>query len=432
MADPSRRPVGGAGRDRPAERRGQGDDRRRQLPREPVQPGRAGRAPAGLVLQAVRPRDGAAGRDLARDRVRVEAGRDLHRRPHLGRPQLRGRLHRPSQSPDGDHVLGQLDLRPADRPRRSRLGGQDRPHDGDHEPAQGLLLDRSRRAGGQSARDGTRLLHARERRLPDRRRRSPATTPRAIVSVGGNASGGCSGENKAVANRAISPTTAKVINSILQTVVTQGTGKRAQLADGRQVAGKTGTTENYGDAWFVGYTPQLVTAVWVGYPDKLRPMLEPVQRRSGRRRHVSRADLEGVHGAGAHVSEGPPATFQPPPSTGARRRSSLNRNGRVEADNGYCRDPRMVVYLPGEAPAKKANCKPNEVQVPNVVGKPIELARARLAVQPLKARDAVQAAHRAAAAGHRPPAVPEERDALVVRRGNARSSASRCTASSRT
>ena len=52
-----------------------------------------------------------------------------------------------------------------------------------------------------------------------------------------------------------------------------GTGKRAQLPDGRPVAGKTGTTENYGDAWFVGYTPQLVVAVWVGYPNKLVPML---------------------------------------------------------------------------------------------------------------------------------------------------------------
>ena len=47
---------------------------------------------------------------------------------------------------------------------------------------------------------------------------------------------------------------------------------RAQLADGRPVAGKTGTTENYGDAWFVGYTPQLAAAIWVGYPNKLKPM----------------------------------------------------------------------------------------------------------------------------------------------------------------
>src|SRR5262249_557185 len=42
---------------------------------------------------------------------------------------------------------------------------------------------------------------------------------RAIVSIGGDASGGCSGENKAVANRAVSPTTAKIVNSLLQNVV---------------------------------------------------------------------------------------------------------------------------------------------------------------------------------------------------------------------
>ena len=51
-----------------------------------------------------------------------------------------------------------------------------------------------------------------------------------------------------------------------------GTGKRAAIP-GREIAGKTGTTDNYGDAWFVGYTPELVVAVWVGYPDSLTPML---------------------------------------------------------------------------------------------------------------------------------------------------------------
>ena len=56
---------------------------------------------------------------------------------------------------------------------------------------------------------------------------------------------------------------------MLQNVVQSGTGQQAQLADGRPAAGKTGTTENYGDAWFVGFTPHLVTAVWVGYPNKL-------------------------------------------------------------------------------------------------------------------------------------------------------------------
>ena len=64
----------------------------------------------------------------------------------------------------------------------------------------------------------------------------------------------------------MSPTQTAILNSILQKVVSQGTGTRAQLPD-RPVAGKTGTTENYGDAWFVGYTPQLVVAIWVGYPE---------------------------------------------------------------------------------------------------------------------------------------------------------------------
>ena len=63
-----------------------------------------------------------------------------------------------------------------------------------------------------------------------------------------------------------------MVNQILQKAVRYGTGTRAYLSN-RPVAGKTGTTENYGDAWFVGYTPQLAVAVWVGYPTTLKPML---------------------------------------------------------------------------------------------------------------------------------------------------------------
>ena len=51
-----------------------------------------------------------------------------------------------------------------------------------------------------------------------------------------------------------------------------GTGKRALLDPRIPVAGKTGTTENYGDAWFVGCTPEYTVAVWVGYPKKFQPM----------------------------------------------------------------------------------------------------------------------------------------------------------------
>jgi penicillin-binding protein 1A len=61
------------------------------------------------------------------------------------------------------------------------------------------------------------------------------------------------------------------VTSILQTVIAYGTGKAAQIPG--FAAGKTGTTSNYGDAWFVGWNDQMTVAVWVGYPDKLVPML---------------------------------------------------------------------------------------------------------------------------------------------------------------
>jgi penicillin-binding protein 1A len=57
---------------------------------------------------------------------------------------------------------------------------------------------------------------------------------------------------------------------MLAGVVQGGTGKAAQI--GEFAAGKTGTTENYGDAWFVGFNKELTVAVWVGYPDRLQYM----------------------------------------------------------------------------------------------------------------------------------------------------------------
>jgi penicillin-binding protein 1A len=64
---------------------------------------------------------------------------------------------------------------------------------------------------------------------------------------------------------------ADTTTSILKSVLTIGTGKAADLGDPR-AWGKTGTTENYGDAWFAGSTDKLTVAVWVGYPNGLKPM----------------------------------------------------------------------------------------------------------------------------------------------------------------
>ena len=63
----------------------------------------------------------------------------------------------------------------------------------------------------------------------------------------------------------IKESSAAALTSMLQDVVQHGTGTRANI--GRPAAGKTGTTDNYHDAWFVGYTPDLVAGVWIGNDD---------------------------------------------------------------------------------------------------------------------------------------------------------------------
>jgi penicillin-binding protein 1A len=66
---------------------------------------------------------------------------------------------------------------------------------------------------------------------------------------------------------------ADLVTYALQGVITHGTGVAANI--GRQAAGKTGTTDNYVDAWFCGYTPQLAACVWMGYPkNELTPMVD--------------------------------------------------------------------------------------------------------------------------------------------------------------
>ncbi len=71
--------------------------------------------------------------------------------------------------------------------------------------------------------------------------------------------------------KAFEPWMTYEVTKILQRNMTEGTGTSAQI--GCPAAGKTGTTDEHGDAWFVGYTPKLATAVWVGYPEARIPML---------------------------------------------------------------------------------------------------------------------------------------------------------------
>ena len=74
-------------------------------------------------------------------------------------------------------------------------------------------------------------------------------------------------ENNLQKDEVIAPQTAFIMTHLLQGVVQEGTGWKLKEL-GRPVAGKTGTTDNYEDAWFIGFTPDIVTGVWVGMDDK--------------------------------------------------------------------------------------------------------------------------------------------------------------------
>ncbi len=69
--------------------------------------------------------------------------------------------------------------------------------------------------------------------------------------------------------RVVKPAHVAAMNAMLSAAITSGTGRAAQMS--RPVAGKTGTSQNFRDAWFVGYSAQLVTGVWMGNDDG-RPM----------------------------------------------------------------------------------------------------------------------------------------------------------------
>ena len=89
-------------------------------------------------------------------------------------------------------------------------------------------------------------------RIYDRNRQTWTETPVNLASV-------------------LSPATAFVTTQMLRDVLTYGTAKTLKsFALKRQAAGKTGTTDDYRDAWFIGYTPQVITGIWVGY-DKPQP-----------------------------------------------------------------------------------------------------------------------------------------------------------------
>ncbi len=120
-------------------------------------------------------------------------------------------------------------------------------------------------------------------------------------------------EQRDTARPVLAPEVADTVTAILEQVIFRGTGRRAAI--GRPAAGKTGTAQEWRDAWFAGYTPDLATVVWVGFPTaqiSMQPPATPFRVTGGSwpaeiwQRFMTQA-LAGV----------PPRPFVAPPQPGA-------------------------------------------------------------------------------------------------------------------
>jgi penicillin-binding protein 1A len=170
--------------------------------------------------------------------------------------------------------------------------------------------------------------------------------------------------------------------SMLETVIQYGTGRAAAI--GQFAAGKTGTTTNYGDAWFVGWDSKFTVAVWVGYPNKLIPMTNnfnngPVlggtfpaliwhdfmtsalQVEQERSEHSSSAKkLSGSQSSEASNTTAPEAGATPPSSKTATPAAPGNGKGTSPAPGAPTEGAGGETHTPakGETPATPAPAEP--------------------------------------------------------------------------
>jgi penicillin-binding protein 1A len=146
-------------------------------------------------------------------------------------------------------------------------------------------------------------------------------------------------ENLPRRSEAISAQTAHIVTTMLQSVVNYGTGQSIRARGiTRNLAGKTGTTDEYGDAWFVGFSPDLAVGVWVGFDER---------RSMGRKETGARVALpiwiDFITGALEAVPDRP---FPEP--HGIVRREVCPTSGLLATS--YCLEPRVEVFISGTEP----------------------------------------------------------------------------------
>ncbi len=179
-------------------------------------------------------------------------------------------------------------------------------------------------------------------------------------------------ENKLVRTPVLDPRVAYVVTDTLKGVIAHGTGRAADI--GRPAAGKTGTTQEYRDAWFVGYTPDIVAAVWVGYPDEQKEMTDVhgIRVTGG----SFPADIWASFMAAAH--EGiEPHDFAEPANADWVTVSIDPESGLLATE--WCPESVATRFLKGMEPTEECPLHgPKEIAVPDVGGLLLEEARAAL------------------------------------------------------
>lgn len=178
--------------------------------------------------------------------------------------------------------------------------------------------------------------------------------------------------------RAINAAVAYLTTDILEGVIDRGTGTAADID--RPAAGKTGTTQEYRDAWFVGYTPDLACAVWVGYPESQKEM-KSVHGRVVTGGSIP-AEIWATYMRKA-LADTPKTKFDKPKGLTTVKVCSQSGGLAIE----YCPKPISALTLTEFEPKPcEIHKEPIEVKVPKLTGMPKEDALAKLSELKLKAK----------------------------------------------
>ncbi len=188
-------------------------------------------------------------------------------------------------------------------------------------------------------------------------------------------------KDKTESEEGLDPGTSYLTTTALQDVIERGTGVAAQI--GRAAAGKTGTAQEWRDAWFGGYTPNLAAAVWVGYPEGEIAMRSTcagvsysckVTRTATGGSGVTGGSFPAMiwHAFMSQALAGVPASSFIQPNIGLITVTIDTRNGCLANESTPKEFRADAVFPKGSAPKK--TCKTPGQKVPDVVGFPVEQA----------------------------------------------------------